>query len=428
MFLFKHFEFLKLWLGQVTSQAGNKVYLIALSWWILTNNPENGGFYLGCFMIAGVLPAMLLFKPMGKVVDSTPSRKMLVCCDLTTATLLATLGWLLIADKLTLVHIMIYGLFVGTVEGFFNPAVAKAVPALVKDPVDLEKAVAYQSSTQYMASFGGAMLGASLISVLGIPKLVALTSLNFLISALIEMTLKFPEEAAKTAATAEAEAEGETATETPAVAEIATEPQPEGPAVTTLDWKNHSFLWQLLVGFGLVNLFAVPDLLIMPVYVQKALHAEANVLAMVEAAIWVGILTGTFAASYIKSDNRTVLLGVVCMLVSGLVHLLPWLIVDFKVFAAALFISGITVGLNNVKFVTMFQQIVADEIKGSFFARMQAIISFSFPVAYLSFGFLSDHIKTPTLCLVQSVGIFITALWFARLINREKGYRNASAT
>ncbi len=425
MFLFKHFEFLKLWLGQVTSQAGNKVYLIALSWWILTNNPENGGFYLGCFKIAGVLPAMLLFKPMGKVVDNTPSRKMLVCCDLTTATLLATLGWLLMGGKLTLGHAIVYGLFVGTVEGFFNPAVAKAVPALVKDPVELEKAVAYQSSTQYMASFGGAMLGASLISVLGIPKLVALTSLNFLISAIIEMNIRFPED--ETEIEDESVAGEEAATESPGETAVDSSLESDTPSVTTLDWKEHRFLWQLLVGFGLVNLFAVPDLLIMPVYVQKALHAEANVLAMVEAAIWVGILTGTFAASYIKSHNRTVLLGVVCMLVSGLAHLLPWLVVDFKVFATALFISGITVGINNVKFVTMFQHIVADEIKGSFFARMQAIVSFSFPIAYLSFCFLSDHIKTPTLCLVQSVGIFITALWFARLINGEKAYTKSSA-
>ncbi|NLV93973.1 MAG: MFS transporter [Candidatus Riflebacteria bacterium] len=124
-------------------------------------------------------------------------------------------------------------------------------------------------------------------------------------------------------------------------------------------------------------------------------------------------------ASYIKSDGKTVLLGVICMLVSSVAHVFPGLIVDFKVFAASLFVSGLTVGLNNVKFVTMFQKIVPQEVKGSFFARMQAIISFTFPIAYLSFGFLSDVIKTPHLCLIQSVGIFFTALWFARLIKKE---------
>ena len=215
---------------------------------------------------------------------------------------------------------------------------------------------------------------------------------------MIEITIKFPNEVeAASGADAVDSAAGEQA----------------------LNWKKHSFLLQMLIGFGLVNLFATPDLLIMPVYVQRALHAKADVLALVEAAIWMGILAGTFLASYIKSDGKTVLLGVICMLVSSVAHVFPGLIVDFKVFAASLFVSGLTVGLNNVKFVTMFQKIVPQEVKGSFFARMQAIISFTFPIAYLSFGFLSDVIKTPHLCLIQSVGIFFTALWFARLIKKE---------
>ena len=398
MFLFKYREFLKLWLGQVTSQAGNKVYLIAMSWWIIENNPENGGFLLGCFMIAGVLPAMLFFKFMGKTVDTNPTRKMLVSCDLITSTLLASLGWLLIANKLNFSYALLFGFAIATVEGFFNPTVSKAVPELVNNETDLESAVAYQSSTQYMASFGGAMLGAGLINLVGIPNLVALTCLNFFISAMIEITIKFPNEVeAASGADAVDSAAGEQA----------------------LNWKKHSFLLQMLIGFGLVNLFATPDLLIMPVYVQRALHAKADVLALVEAAIWMGILAGTFLASYIKSDGKTVLLGVICMLVSSVAHVFPGLIVDFKVFAASLFVSGLTVGLNNVKFVTMFQKIVPQEVKGSFFARMQAIISFTFPIAYLSFGFLSDVIKTPHLCLIQSVGIFFTALWFARLIKKE---------
>lgn len=335
---------------------------------------------------------------MGKTVDTNPTRKMLVSCDLITSTLLASLGWLLIANKLNFSYALLFGFAIAAVEGFFNPTVSKAVPELVNNEADLESAVAYQSSTQYMASFGGAMLGAGLINLVGIPNLVALTCLNFFISAMIEITIKFPNEVeAASGADAVDSAAGEQA----------------------LNWKKHSFLLQMLIGFGLVNLFATPDLLIMPVYVQRALHAKADVLALVEAAIWMGILAGTFLASYIKSDGKTVLLGVICMLVSSVAHVFPGLIVDFKVFAASLFVSGLTVGLNNVKFVTMFQKIVPQEVKGSFFARMQAIISFTFPIAYLSFGFLSDVIKTPHLCLIQSVGIFFTALWFARLIKKE---------
>ncbi|MDD3146363.1 MAG: MFS transporter, partial [Candidatus Riflebacteria bacterium] len=68
---------------------------------------------------------------------------------------------------------------------------------------------------------------------------------------------------------------------------------------------------------------------------------------------------------------------------------------------------------------TLFQRVVADEIKGRFFAAMQAIIGFSFPVAYLVFGYLSDVLSPDRVCIVQGTGILAVSLWFYRLSRRE---------
>lgn len=46
-------QFFRLWLGQVTSQAGNKITQIAIIWWILNETPVHGGFAFGAFMVAG---------------------------------------------------------------------------------------------------------------------------------------------------------------------------------------------------------------------------------------------------------------------------------------------------------------------------------------------------------------------------------------
>ncbi|NCB39768.1 MAG: MFS transporter, partial [Erysipelotrichia bacterium] len=258
-------------------------------------------------------------------------------------------------------------------------------------------------STQYLASFGGSVLGAVLISWLGIPLLVSLTAVNYFISAMIELTIDFPASSDDLLVDS-AESESENTDQTPA---------------QELDWHKFPLLRLLLAGFGLVNFFATPILVVIPLYVQKSLHAEADILGWLEASLWIGILLGTFAAAIIKTDGRTIRMGAVSMVIYGLCLFIPGLFINFYAFALALFGAGVSLGVNNVKFVTLFQKVVPNEVKGRFFAAMQAIISFSFPVAYLIFGYLGDILPPDQVCLIQGCGILLVAAWFYHLSRRE---------
>lgn len=414
-FFFKYRQFFRLWLGQVTSQAGNKIYQIAIFWWIINENPLNGGFALGAFMVAGALPSLMFCNLIGRVVDRVPARKMLVSCDLVSSGLLAYIGWALFNNVFDLKIAFFMSFLLATAEGFFNPAVTKCLPSLVEEEA-IEQAVAYQSSTQYLASFGGSVLGAMLIGWLGIPLLVSLTALNYFVSAMIELTIKFPEE--KTVAETSPETGESTAAPESGEVELSGEAVP-APEAANLDWKKFPMLKSLLTGFGLVNFFATPVLVVIPLYVKNILLAEAKTLGMLEASLWIGILLGTFAAALIKTGQRTIRAGALSMLVFGLCMFVPGFFISAYAFGAALFLAGMSLGINNVKFITLFQRVVADEIKGRFFAAMQAIIGFSFPVAYLVFGYLSDVLSPDRVCIVQGAGILAVSLWFYRLSRRE---------
>lgn len=410
-FFLKYRQFFRLWLGQVTSQAGNKIYQIAIIWWILTNNPEHGGFALGAFMVAGALPSLLFCGFIGRVVDRMPAKRMLVSCDLVSSALLAGIGWALFSGVLDLKIAFVMSFLLATAEGFFNPAVTKCLPSLV-DEDSLEQAVAYQASTQYLASFGGSVLGAVLIGWLGIPLLITITAVNYFVSAMIELTIAFPD-----GSSASGNAVEETADQTQAG--VANAENASLSVEASIDWQKFPLLKSLLVGFGLVNFFATPVLVVIPLYVQKTLLAEARTLGLLEAALWVGILLGTFVASLIKAKQKTIFLGALSMLVFGLCMFIPAFFVNAPAFGVALFFAGMSLGVNNVKFITLFQKVVAEEIKGRFFAAMQAIIGFSFPIAYLVFGYLGDILSPERLCLVQGVGILVVAVWFYRLSKRE---------
>jgi hypothetical protein len=152
--------------------------------------------------------------------------------------------------------------------------------------------------------------------------------------------------------------------------------------------------------------------------VKITLGGTASLLGILEAAIWLGILAGTFGSKRAGAGStapEVLRLGAACMLLLGGALFLPGVFVHKGLFFAALFCAGCCVGVNNVKFVTLFQERVRPEIKGRFFALMQALLSFTFPAAFFLFGLLAEIMTPPKVCLIQSVGVLALSGYFLRL-------------
>ncbi len=393
--IFRNVDFLLLWIGQCLSQAGTRMYQIAIVWWILSVVPGGGGKELGLFLVMGAIPSIALVKWIGSVVDRTRSKPILVASDFAAFLIVTLLGWALQHSLLTVPAVYLAGLLVAVTEAFFNPTVNKAVAELVEES-DIESAVAFQSSTQYLASFGGAVAGALLISKIGIPMVIYLNAASYLISAAVNQIIRFRH---------------------------AIPPQPsEAIESGESGWsilKNLPVLKKVLLGFGFINFFATPTLVILPVYTKLTLHAGASVLGALEASLWIGLLVGTFASTWFSTEKGTIRLGTICLFVLGFGLFLPGLIINTHFYMAMLFMAGIFLGVNNVKFVSLFQCVVDPAIKGRFFALMNALVSFTFPVAYLLFGVLADLILPSRVALIQGGGVMLVALYFGSLARFE---------
>ncbi|MBI5623577.1 MAG: MFS transporter [Elusimicrobia bacterium] len=401
MLILRNRDMLALWLGQSLSQGGTRMQQIALAWWIVTS-AEGSGTALGLFMVAGALPAIILVKAAGRLVDASSSKRVLVVTDLLSAGLAAVMAWALHAGALSLAWACAGGLVMAGFQAFFDPALNKAV-AEVADPADVEEAVAFQSSTQSLASFAGAVAGALLIDKLGIAGVVLLNAASFLASAALNATLGMRH------ALPRGEAAG-------------------GDGLS--GWAIVSRLplvKKVLLGFGCVNFFMTPVLVVLPLYVREVLGGSASQLGFIEAGLWVGLVAGTAASRWkgLSSGSAdggagVVDLGAKCLAVIGLCLLLPGIVAAAPLFAALLFLAGAALGINNVKFVALFQAAVAPEHKGRFFALMAALVSFTFPAAFFLFGLLSDLLDPKKVCVVQGLGILALAFYFSRLAARTR--------
>ncbi|MBI5209843.1 MAG: MFS transporter [Elusimicrobia bacterium] len=394
MLIARNRDMLLLWLGQVLSQAGTRMHQIALAWWIVTwaSGPGAGGSgaKLGTFMVAGALPAILLVKVIGRTVDENPSRRVLVAADVLSAAVAAVMAAALAASLLDFAWACAGGFVLAGLQAFFDPALNKAVSEVV-EPRDIEEAVAFQSSTQSLASFAGAVAGALLIERLGIAGVVRLNAASFLLSGALNACLRM-----KHARPATPEAQ---------------QPGLSGWAIV----NRMPLVKKVLLGFGFVNFFMTPILVVLPLYVKETLSGSASLLGALEAGLWVGLVTGTAVAGWRGFPKDTLRLGAWCLAVIGGCLAVPGVVAAAPLFLALLFIAGAALGVNNVKFVALFQVAVAPEHKGRFFALMAALVSFTFPVAFFLFGMLADVLKPQHVCLIQGLGILGLAAYFARL-------------
>lgn len=365
---------------------------MAMMWWILSHSSQSSGKWVGLFMVMASLPSLILIKPLGRWIDRLPSKKILVRSDCLAAFLLFLGAFLLLRNLFSLPLCFVFGFFAASLQAFIDPTLNKAVSEVVM-PADLNDAVALLASTQSLANFSGAVFGAVLIDRVGIAGTVALASVGYLISSTASSLANYR-------------------AQTPHSLEVA---DAAGWAIL----QNFPFLKKILVCFGLINFFATPTLVVLPIYTKGVLQQSATVLGQLEAALWVGLLSGTFASRLVSDSFSRIKLGTLCLLGFGLCLLIPALVVSFPLYALALFVAGLVLGINNVKFMALFQKTVPQEMKGRFFALMQGLIGFTFPIAYFLFGALTDFVSVRAVCAIQGMGVILLAFYLFSLLKWE---------
>ncbi|OFZ26274.1 MAG: hypothetical protein A2381_19085 [Bdellovibrionales bacterium RIFOXYB1_FULL_37_110] len=381
-------NFLLVWLGQVLSQAGTRMYQIAIMWWMLTT--MNGkGSELAYFLIISSLPSLLFVKHIGNLIEKVDSKKIFLFAELS--------GFLTILGVIYLIHLGLFSIVLALITGFLlslyqafiDPTLFKSVPELCPKE-DSTMAVAFITSTQSLANFAGAILGALLIEMLGIIGVTAINGISYLLCVLFIFRVRF----------------------SPMVA--ADDSSGTYENLKTFELLNRMpLIKKILFGFGLANFFLNPILITLPVYTKNALNENASILGMLEGALWIGILIGGFVSKYVNIfNNNPIKIVMGALLLQGLMLFASGMIIHTLFFITILLWIGLLLGIINVKIIDYFQRNVNEAYRGRFFAILQAVITFTFPIAYFLFGHLIDHILINQICMIQATGLLFVGIYF----------------
>ena len=179
--LWRHPDFLRLWIGQTASFIGSEVSLLAIPLTAVLTL-DASAWEMGLLAAAGAAPALLVGLVVGALVDRVRRRPVLIAADLGRAALLASVPAVYAAGWLSVPYLCVVAFLAGLLSTFFDVAHASLLPSLVRCDQLVD------GNSKLEVSRSGAMiigpgLGGLLIQTVTAPLAILVDAASFLLSA-----------------------------------------------------------------------------------------------------------------------------------------------------------------------------------------------------------------------------------------------------
>jgi MFS transporter, DHA3 family, macrolide efflux protein len=383
MLINKNKNFFLLWQGQLVSQVGSKIYLIALAWYFVSVLDDNHAFIT--IMLISSLPGLLFGLLIGPFIDRWNKKYILVISDLLSGLIvlvIALLIWFKV-DNSVFIYSAVFILNISIT--FFNPAVTSLIPSLVKKD-QIQEGISLNTMVQFIAQFIGCALGGMLVAFLGIFTTILLNAISYLLSAFSEMFIKYKHYPAPVKLNH--------------FHELA-----EGFRYVL---KNPS-IFRPMVVFSLLNIFAVPIIVFIPILVDDFFKLSAVYYGFAESGIPVGAILIALILAKKQVSNHLKLIKSGLILISTSFFLI-YLFRDIYLVMAALLGFGLFLNLININAISFYAKNIEVDFRGRFFTLLNTISFATFPLAYLLTGILLKQFSLFTLILINGLAMLVIGL------------------
>ena len=167
-------------IGFGSSVLADQVFYLALAWAVVQlGTPE----LIGPVLAAAIVPKILILLFSGNLVDSGSPKKIIMTTDAGRALAMAFVAAIIFFGGLETWIIIFVALLVGTLDGFFLPAIG-ALPARIAPTYSMTKLSALRTVTQRFGILGGGPLAGWLIYLFGSSAAFAGAAVLFAMSVL----------------------------------------------------------------------------------------------------------------------------------------------------------------------------------------------------------------------------------------------------
>ena len=191
--LWRHRDFMRLWIGQTISQFGSTITREALPYTAILALQASPA-QMGLLGAASTAPLLVLGLFAGVWVDRVRRRPLMIAADLGRALLLLSIPLAFALGWLGMAQLYVVALLAGTLTVFFNVAYQAQLPTLVARE-ELLEGNSKLGMSDALAEIGGPPAGGLLVQLVSGPLTLLLDALSFVFSAAMLWRIRAPEPA-----------------------------------------------------------------------------------------------------------------------------------------------------------------------------------------------------------------------------------------
>lgn len=375
-------DFTLLWLGKSVSQLGDGAGFIGLMWWV--QSQTGSATALGLMAAISTIIRVILAPFSGVVADKLSKKAIIVLMDLLRGVLYCLLSYLAYTSQLTLALVIILSAANTICSVFFGPAITSTIPLLVEKD-SLPKANSFLQMTGIFVQIVSYTAGGILVALLGVPLLLLVDGISFILSAISEMFINIP---------------AITIRGSMAMGHFLSNVR-EGFAYV----RDNSVLYEIMKTAAVLNLISAPLFILLPKFVGEHLGASAQVYGYLLACMTAGTLFASITVAFTKVVERNVGMVMNGITVQSLLFAALALAprhmhhIHMGIFLASGFMNGIV----NIYFGSLLQRVVAREHMGKVFGLLDAMSGALQPLSQSLTGFIGDRIAVGTMYLATAV-------------------------
>lgn len=392
--LWKHPDFLKLWLGQAVSEFGSHISRDAipiLAVISLAATPAQ----MGLLVTAASAPVLVLGLFAGVWVDRLRRRPILIFTDLARLVTLLTIPLMALSGTLSMTTLVVVTVLMSILSLFFNLAYRAVLPSLVARD-DIPEGNSKLATTDSLAEIGGPAVTGLLIHTVTAPFAVLFDAATFLVSAMSVAAIRAPEPAPRKPEAGDN-----------LLAEVI-----EGVRIVA----HHPTLRTLAIGMGWRHFFGNFFATLYGLYAIRNLGLSPAELGFLVGCGGIGALLGAALSQPLArrySVNTTLisalLVGSVMNILIPLAGGTPLMV--FIMMASVQIVGDGAMTVFQINEMSLRQMLVPDRLLGRANASMNFLAEGVSPLGALIAGALATTFGTRATIWIAVLGILASAVW-----------------
>lgn len=386
-------NFILLCQGDFVSILGNKIYEIALGFWILDFTGST--VMMGTIMACSLIPSILFSPISGVVVDRLNRKWLIVIMNFIKGSIIFFIAIAVYYKFVNLWILYISVIMIGICSAFFNPSISSMVPDLSP-----KKKLMKANSLMILINTSGQIIGAGsggfLFTILGAPFLFFFNSAAHLISGIFESFIVMPKKIH----------------------------HDNNQKFLNEIKEGYSYIWHfaglryLFILVFILNFFAFMGLfLLMPLFKETA-YLGPGLYGIAMGSLAAGNIAGAILLNSfsIKSRNRFKFYVISTFCITGLPGFIP-ILLWFPAIVSIAFTAGVMQGICFIIVRTVIQLQVQEKLRGRVFSLLVLLTDGTMPAGMIIGGILAEFI--PLRILISSVFFISCLISFPILLNKS---------